>query len=93
MKNDVSDTSKKTVVVAGATGRAGRCIIKELLHRGYRVRALLVPSFDPPDPAELIRKYWEPTEGIRLWVPPGVQKGAQPASPSPGAFDPQTLRK
>ncbi len=39
----------KTVLVAGATGRAGRCIVNELLKRGYAVRALLVPPFDPPD--------------------------------------------
>ncbi len=43
----------KTVLVAGATGRAGRCIVNELLKRGYAVRALLVPPFDPPDPPGL----------------------------------------
>jgi len=39
-----------TVVVAGATGRAGRLIVGELLKRGYRVRALVIPPFDPPHP-------------------------------------------
>jgi uncharacterized protein YbjT (DUF2867 family) len=39
----------KTVLVAGATGRAGRCIVNELLKRGYSVRALIIPPFDPPD--------------------------------------------
>ncbi|MBN2108318.1 MAG: NmrA family NAD(P)-binding protein, partial [Deltaproteobacteria bacterium] len=34
---------EKTVVVAGATGRAGRLVVQELLKRGYRVRALMVP--------------------------------------------------
>jgi uncharacterized protein YbjT (DUF2867 family) len=43
----------KIVVVAGATGRAGRCIVGELLKRGYAVRALLVPPFDPPEPPGL----------------------------------------
>jgi uncharacterized protein YbjT (DUF2867 family) len=43
----------KTVLVAGATGRAGRCIVNELMKRGYAVRALLVPPFDPPDPPGL----------------------------------------
>jgi uncharacterized protein YbjT (DUF2867 family) len=36
----------KTVVVAGATGRAGRLVVQELLKRGYKVRALMVPPFD-----------------------------------------------
>jgi uncharacterized protein YbjT (DUF2867 family) len=56
MNNNTPNNSKKTVVVAGATGRAGRCIIKELLSRGYRVRALLVPPFDSPDPSGLIQR-------------------------------------
>jgi uncharacterized protein YbjT (DUF2867 family) len=43
----------KIVLVAGATGRAGRCIVSEVLKRGYAVRALLVPPFDPPDPPGL----------------------------------------
>lgn len=50
----------KTVVVAGATGRAGRCIVRELLNRGYAVRALIVPPFDPPDPPGLR------SEGVEL---------------------------
>jgi len=40
----------KKVVVAGATGRAGRLIVQELLKRGYIVRALVIPPFDPPRP-------------------------------------------
>jgi uncharacterized protein YbjT (DUF2867 family) len=53
----------KTVVVAGATGRAGRCIVRELLNRGYSVRALLVPPFDPPDPPGLCSQGVELVEG------------------------------
>ena len=63
MINNTPNDSKKTVVVAGATGRAGRCIIKELLRGGYRVRALLVPPFDPPDPAGLISPEIELVQG------------------------------
>jgi len=44
---------RKIVLVAGATGRAGRCIVNALLKRGYSVRALIVPPFDPPDPPGL----------------------------------------
>ncbi len=39
---------EKLVVVAGATGRAGRLVVQELLKRGYKVRALMVPPFDSP---------------------------------------------
>jgi uncharacterized protein YbjT (DUF2867 family) len=39
-------SDEKTVVVAGATGRAGRLVVQELLKRGYKVRALMVPPFD-----------------------------------------------
>lgn len=49
-----------TVVVAGATGRAGRLIVDELLRKKYRVRALLVKQFDPPEPAGFIK------EGVEL---------------------------
>lgn len=48
----MSDGGKK-VLVAGATGRAGRCIVNELIKREYAVRALLVPPFDPPEPEGL----------------------------------------
>jgi uncharacterized protein YbjT (DUF2867 family) len=51
---------KGTVVVAGATGRAGRCIVEESLKRGYQVRALLVKPFDPPQPPGLQK------EGVEL---------------------------
>ncbi len=47
---------KQTVVVAGATGRLGRCIVKELLNSGYLVRALLVRPFDPPEPPGLMEE-------------------------------------
>ncbi len=43
----------KIVLVAGATGRAGRCIVNELLKQGYSVRALIVQPFDPPEPPGL----------------------------------------
>ncbi len=36
--------TEKIVVVAGATGRTGRHIIKEALKKGYRVRALILRS-------------------------------------------------
>ncbi len=39
---------KKIVVVAGATGRAGRLVVNELLTRGYQVRALMIPPYDSP---------------------------------------------
>jgi uncharacterized protein YbjT (DUF2867 family) len=51
---------KGTVVVAGATGRAGRCIVEASLKRGYQVRALLVKPFDPPQPPGLQK------EGVEL---------------------------
>ncbi len=51
---------KNIVVVAGATGRAGRCIVEEALEKGYQVRALLVKPFDPPQPPGLQR------EGVEL---------------------------
>ena len=41
---------KAIVVVAGATGRAGRLIVKELISRKFTVRAMIVPPFDPPQP-------------------------------------------
>jgi uncharacterized protein YbjT (DUF2867 family) len=44
---------EKTVVVAGATGRAGRLVVQELMKRGYRVRALMVPPFDSPETSGL----------------------------------------
>jgi uncharacterized protein YbjT (DUF2867 family) len=59
----------KIVLVAGATGRAGRCIISELLKRGYGVRALLVPPFDPPDPPGLRSKGVELVAGDLASVP------------------------
>ncbi len=44
---------KKIVVVAGPTGRAGRLVVTELVKSGYKVRALTVPPFDPPEPEGL----------------------------------------
>lgn len=43
----------KTVAVAGATGRAGRFVVQELLKRQYKVRALMVPPFDSPETSGL----------------------------------------
>ena len=43
----------KIAVVAGATGRAGRLVVQELLKRGYRVRALMVAPFDSPQSSGL----------------------------------------
>lgn len=45
--------NKERVVVAGATGRAGRLIVKELLNRGFTVRAILMAPFDSPEQPEL----------------------------------------
>jgi uncharacterized protein YbjT (DUF2867 family) len=45
--------SEKKVLVAGATGRAGRLIVQELLDKGYEVRALMVPPFDNPETSGL----------------------------------------
>lgn len=44
---------EKIVVVAGATGRAGRLVVQELLKRGYKVRALMVQPFDVPQTSGL----------------------------------------
>ena len=44
---------EKIVLVAGATGRAGRLVVQELLKRGYKVRALMVPPFDSPETSGL----------------------------------------
>ena len=44
---------EKLAVVAGATGRAGRLVVQELIKRGYRVRALMVPPFDAPETSGL----------------------------------------
>lgn len=54
------EEKKGIVVVAGATGRAGSCIVEESLKRGYQVRALLVKPFDPPQPPGLQK------EGVEL---------------------------
>ena len=58
----MTDT-KKIVVVAGATGRAGSLIVKEALKQGYRVRALIVRAVDPPDPPGLKEAEVERAEG------------------------------
>jgi uncharacterized protein YbjT (DUF2867 family) len=58
----MADT-KKIVVVAGATGRAGSLIVTEALKQGYRVRALIVPAVDPPDHPGLKEQGVELVEG------------------------------
>ena len=45
--------AENCVLVAGATGRAGRLVVKELLNRGYRVRVLMVRPFDAPETSGL----------------------------------------
>lgn len=45
--------NERITIVAGATGRAGRLVVKELLKRGYRVRALMVRPFDAPETSGL----------------------------------------
>lgn len=54
---------KGIVVVAGSTGRAGRLVVNELLKRQYPVRAMIVRSFDPPDPPGLKQPGVEIAEG------------------------------
>ncbi len=46
--------SKSIVAVAGANGRAGKLIVKELLKRNFPVRAMIIRPFDPPNPPDLI---------------------------------------
>jgi len=58
----MADT-KKIVVVAGATGRAGSLIVKEAMGKGYQVRALIVPAVDPPDLPDLKESGVELVEG------------------------------
>jgi len=50
MKDD-----RQTVSVAGATGRAGRLVVKTLLGRGFLVRALAIPPFDSPEQPGLMQ--------------------------------------
>jgi uncharacterized protein YbjT (DUF2867 family) len=57
------EDKKPTVVVAGATGRAGRLIVDELLKRGIPVRAMIVRPFDAPTPPVLDREGIEIVEG------------------------------
>ena len=54
---------KQTVVVAGATGRVGRLVIDEVLARGFKARAILVPPFDSSDQPEFSEKKVEMVEG------------------------------
>ncbi len=44
---------EKKVLVAGATGRAGRLVVQELKKRGYAVRALMISPFDSPETSGL----------------------------------------
>jgi len=45
--------NKKTVAVAGATGRAGNFIVEQALKRGFNVKALLIKPFDQPEQPKL----------------------------------------
>jgi uncharacterized protein YbjT (DUF2867 family) len=54
---------KPIVVVAGATGRAGRLIVDELEKRGLKIRAMIVPPFDPMNPPSLAGRDIEVVEG------------------------------
>ena len=38
---EVADAANTTVLVTGATGRVGRVLVRKLLLRGYKVRALV----------------------------------------------------
>ena len=51
------------VVVAGATGRAGRLIVDELVKRDYSVIAMIIKPFDPPEPEGLKGSQIEIREG------------------------------
>jgi len=59
---------KQTVVVAGATGRVGRLVINEVLARGFKARAILVPPFDSSDQPEFLEKNVERVEGDLISV-------------------------
>jgi uncharacterized protein YbjT (DUF2867 family) len=54
---------KQTVIIAGATGRVGRLVVNEVLARGFKARAILVPPFDSPDQPEFSEKNVEMVEG------------------------------
>ena len=54
---------KATVVVAGATGRLGKHVVKELLKRNYHVRAMIVRPYDPPELPDLTSQGIEIVEG------------------------------
>jgi len=68
----------KTVVVAGATGRAGRLIVKELRERDYAVRAILVPPFDAPDQPEFVQAGVQTIEAD-LSQPQSIERAADGA--------------
>lgn len=44
---ETPQASSTTVLVAGATGRVGRVLVRKLLLRGYKVRALVRPESAP----------------------------------------------
>ena len=69
---------KPIVVVAGATGRAGRLIVAELRKRKYPVRAMIIRPFDPPEPEGLTGSGIEIREGSleSAEVLAGTLKGA-----------------
>jgi uncharacterized protein YbjT (DUF2867 family) len=54
---------KQTVVIAGATGRVGRLVVNEVLARGFKARAILVPPFDSTDQPEFSKKNVEMVQG------------------------------
>ena len=84
---------EKVAVVAGATGRAGRLVVQELLKRGYRVRALMVPPFDAPNLAasrawtalrvilrrcRFLRRRWRARSSCqRHWLEKALQRGRE----------------
>ena len=55
-------TKKGIVVVAGATGRVGRLIIEELLKKGFKARAILIPPYDSLDQPEFSKSGVETVE-------------------------------
>ena len=79
---------EKLAVVAGATGRAGRLVVQELLKRGYRVRAIMVPPFDSPSTSGLTGVEFAEGDLSSVQVLEKAMEGAQYAISAIGSKKP-----